>query len=242
MKQIFNTSVGRLEASVDRDSRTLSIYRFNDQNHAVGAAIESWDHVDLLDVLNRQLGLPLSEASRVASEVREHNLALGSLSERLAYMRRERPEGGRLEKAGIPLRFVAVLLDTVIVLFPLAILVGLMTGGAYAESTPGSANAGVAVGGRAIWLLLVVAVAYYVLCEALTGKTLGKKMVGIRVVGDDGKHLSASAAVVRNLLRLIDAFVFYLVGFLFAVQSPHGQRLGDRVAGTVVVRDSTSGY
>jgi uncharacterized RDD family membrane protein YckC len=72
--------------------------------------------------------------------------------------------------------------------------------------------------------------------------TLGKKMVGIRVVREDGEHLTVAAAVVRNVVRLVDALVFYLVGFLFAIVSPRGQRLGDRVAGTVVVRKSQSRY
>jgi uncharacterized RDD family membrane protein YckC len=242
MKQVFNTSVGRIEASVDRSSRTISIYRFNHNDDVVGAAIESWDHVDLRELLNRQFGLPLTEASRVASEVREHNLALGSLGERLEYLRRERPEGGSLEKAGIPLRFVAVLLDTILVFFPLALVVGLLTGGGYAEREAGSAQAGINVGGNAIWWLLALGVGYYVACEALTGMTLGKKMVGIRVVREDGEHLTVAAAVVRNVVRLVDALVFYLVGFLFAIVSPRGQRLGDRVAGTVVVRKSQSRY
>ena len=63
-----------------------------------------------------------------------------------------------------------------------------------------------------------------------------KRMVGIRVVGEDGEHVTFGAAVVRNLLRAIDALFFYLIGFLFAVTSTRGQRLGDRAAHTIVVR------
>jgi uncharacterized RDD family membrane protein YckC len=77
---------------------------------------------------------------------------------------------------------------------------------------------------------------YYVLCEAATGATLGKRMVGIRVVSEDGKGLTFGAAVVRNVLRLVDGFFFYLVGAIFALTSSRGQRLGDRAAHTVVVR------
>jgi uncharacterized RDD family membrane protein YckC len=61
-------------------------------------------------------------------------------------------------------------------------------------------------------------------------------MVGIRVVGEDGEHVTFGAALVRNLLRLVDALFFYLVGFLFALTSTRDQRLGDRAAHTIVVR------
>jgi uncharacterized RDD family membrane protein YckC len=237
MKQVFNTSVGTIEVLVDQASRTISIYRFDDQHRAAAAAIESWDHVDLLDVLNRQAGIPLTEANRIAAMVREQNISLGSLAGWLDESRRARAGWGSLENAGLALRFVAVLLDAVIVFFPLSLLVGLLTGGGYAERGPGYANAGINVGGGKVFLLLLtLGVAYYIVCEAATGATLGKRMVGIRVVDEDGDRVTLGAAVIRNLLRLVDALFFYLVGFLFALTSSRGQRLGDRAAHTIVVR------
>jgi uncharacterized RDD family membrane protein YckC len=236
MKQVFNTSVGTIEVLVDRGSRTISIYRLNDQNRPAAAAIESWDHVDLLDVLNRQAGVPLTEANRIATALREQHMSLGSLADRLDESRRARSGWSSLENAGIALRFVAVLLDAVIVFFPLGIVVGLMTGGGYAERGQGYANAGINVGDNAFWLLLALGLGYYIVCEATTGATLGKRMVGIRVVDEDGDRVTFGAVVVRNLLRLVDALFFYLVGFLFALTSARGQRLGDRAAHTIVVR------
>jgi uncharacterized RDD family membrane protein YckC len=236
MKQVFNTSVGTIEVMVDRDSRTISIYRFDDQHRASAAAIESWDHVDLLEVLNRQAGVPLTEANRIASMVREQHASLGSLADRLGEGRRARAGWSSLENAGIALRFVAVLLDAVMVFFPLAIVVGLLSGGGYADRGPGYANAGINVGGNAFWLLLALGIGYYIVCEAATGATLGKRMVGIRVLDEDGDRVTLGSAVIRNLLRLVDALFFYLVGFLFAVTSSRGQRLGDRAAHTIVVR------
>ena len=111
-----------------------------------------------------------------------------------------------------------------------------MTGGGYHERAGGNATAGVNISGNAVWLLLAVGLGYYIVCEAATGATLGKRLVGIRVVGEDGAHVTLGAAVVRNLLRVIDALFFYLVGFLFALVSARGQRLGDRAAHTIVVR------
>jgi uncharacterized RDD family membrane protein YckC len=141
-----------------------------------------------------------------------------------------------VDKAGIPLRFVAVLLDLLIVLFPLSIVVGLLSGGGYTESGDGYANAGVDVEGSALLALLVFGLGYYIVCEFATGMTLGKRMVGIRVVGEDGEQLTFGSAVVRNVLRLVDCLFFYLFGALFALTSPRGQRLGDRVGHTLVVR------
>jgi uncharacterized RDD family membrane protein YckC len=235
MRQVFNTSVGTVEVMVDRESRMVSIYRFDDQHRAVAAAMESWDHVDLLDVINRQAGVPLTEANRIAAAVREQNMSLGSLAARLAPAKRERGWSS-LENAGIPLRFVAVVLDALIVFLPLSIVVGLMTGGGYRQEFDGQTNVGINVGGSAFWYMLALGVGYYVVCEAATGATLGKRMVGIRVVGEDGEHVSFGAALVRNLLRLVDALFFYFVGFIFALLSTRGQRLGDRAAHTIVVR------
>ena len=224
MKQVFTTSAGTVEILVDRSSRIVSIYRFDSERRAVAAAIESWDHSDLLDVLNRQIGVPPTEADRIATELRHPET--------------ERVSTGwsALENAGIGLRFVAVLLDAVIVFLPLGLALGLMTGGGYAKSGDGYTNAGIDVGGNAFWLLVALGVGYYIVCEAATGATLGKRLVGIQVVGEDGDPLTFGAAVVRNLLRLVDALFFYLVGFLFAAMSSRGQRLGDRAAHTVVVR------
>jgi uncharacterized RDD family membrane protein YckC len=94
----------------------------------------------------------------------------------------------------------------------------------------------VIVGENAFWALLALGLGYYIVCEALVGMTVGKRLVGIRVVAEDGEHAGLGPAVIRNLLRLVDGLFFYLVGAVFALTSPRGQRLGDRAAGTLVVR------
>jgi hypothetical protein len=48
--------------------------------------------------------------------------------------------------------------------------------------------------------LLELGLGYYVVCEALTAMTVGKRIVGIRVVAEDGEYVGLGAAVVRNLL------------------------------------------
>src|SRR6266513_3051718 len=77
-------------------------------------------------------------------------------------------------------------------------------------------------------------------CDALNdGRTPGKRLMGIRVVMDTGHPLSFSAAAVRNLVRIVDMQpVFtYQVGLAFVLFHSQNKRLGDIVAGTVVVRD-----
>src|SRR2546430_2201510 len=95
-----------------------------------------------------------------------------------------------VDLAGLPRRFVAVLLDGLIVFLPVGIVVGLLSGGGYAESGNGYANAGIDIGGQAFWLLLALGIGYYVFFESATGATLGKRMVGIRVVGEDGEQVT----------------------------------------------------
>jgi uncharacterized RDD family membrane protein YckC len=239
VKESFSTSVGRVEVLVDEQSRTVSAYRFDAEGRPAAAAIESWDHTDLADVLIRQTGVPPWEANDIASAV-QARVHLGdpppSVDPAFAHVRRAREERSSMENAGVPLRFVAVLLDAVLVFFPAGIIFGLLAGGGYAETHNGNAYAGINLGGKAFLLFLVLGLGYYVLCEAATGATLGKRMVGIQVVGEGGLHLTFGAAVVRNLLRVIDSLFFYLVGAIFALTSPHGQRLGDRAAHTFVVR------
>ena len=239
MKESFSTSVGRVEVLVDEQSRTVSAYRFDTEGRPVAAAMESWDYTDLANLLIRQAGVPIWEANEIASGVKAR-LEMGdrppSADEALSPFLRARERRNSMENAGVPLRFVAVLLDAVIVFFPAGIVVGLLTSGGYTETGNGYANAGIDVSGKAAWLLLLLGLGYYVFCEAATGRTLGKCMVGIQVIGEDGEHLTFGAAVVRNLLRLVDCLFFYLVGAIFALTSQRGQRLGDRAAHTLVVR------
>ncbi|HEX5580134.1 MAG TPA: stage II sporulation protein M [Gemmatimonadaceae bacterium] len=81
---------------------------------------------------------------------------------------------------------------------------------------------------------------YYVLFEGLRdGQTPGKRMLGLRVVRDGGYALDFAASAARNLVRVVDMqpAIVYGVGLVSAAASPQGKRLGDYVAGTIVVRE-----
>jgi len=138
-----------------------------------------------------------------------------------------------MEYAGVALRFVAVLIDG-LVLIPLLLVLALVFGDRYSTSENGTHTVGVTAGG---WWPLLVILAYYVASETLTGKTIGKRAVGLRVVDASGEPLGLGQAVVRNVLRIVDAILFYLVAPISVWTSSERQRIGDRVANTVVVHD-----
>ncbi|MBI1321093.1 MAG: RDD family protein [Candidatus Hydrogenedens sp.] len=69
------------------------------------------------------------------------------------------------------------------------------------------------------------------------GQTLGKRLLGLRVIDEQGLRLAFSQVVVRNLMRFVDGIpFFYAVGGVAMVLSPRLQRLGDYAANTIVVR------
>ncbi len=85
------------------------------------------------------------------------------------------------------------------------------------------------------WTVAVL-VAYFAVPEVLFGATPGKAWVGLRVCTVQGGRPTAWALVPRNLLRPVDALPFgYLLGGALVLISRSRQRLGDRLAGTVVM-------
>ena len=82
----------------------------------------------------------------------------------------------------------------------------------------------------------LISILYYIVLEATQGATLGKMALGLRVVKIDGSPISWRESIIRNVLRIIDSLFGYLVGAILVWNSPLRQRLGDRAAGTVVVR------
>ena len=82
---------------------------------------------------------------------------------------------------------------------------------------------------------------YFALFEIIwNGQTPGKRKAGIRVIKDSGRPLTPAESIARNLMRIVDWMpVFYAVGILTAVLNKENKRLGDLVAGSLVVRESS---
>ncbi|MCC7000540.1 MAG: stage II sporulation protein M [Gemmatimonadaceae bacterium] len=143
--------------------------------------------------------------------------------------------------AGVGSRVAAAVIDLLIVVvcsFALSLFAARMV-----EGLPSYANVERATG----WALAVVALiqfialwAYYVLFEALAdGRTPGKRLMHLRVVRDGGLSVTFGASAVRNLLRLLDLQpgIAGATGIISMILNREGKRLGDIIAGTLVVRE-----
>jgi len=72
--------------------------------------------------------------------------------------------------------------------------------------------------------------------EGRFGRTPGKWLLGIRVLGTDLRPCGFWRALIRNLLKFVDGFFNFMIGVLVAALTEHWQRVGDLAARTVVVR------
>ena len=91
-----------------------------------------------------------------------------------------------------------------------------------------------------IVVLFLIFSAYFAFFEWIwNGQTPGKRLLKLRVIREDGRPVTFWEAAVRNLLRTFDMMPapFYSVGLISVFLSMSDQRIGDMVAGTVVVRE-----
>ena len=156
----------------------------------------------------------------------------------------ETPEQTSIEfpLAGIGSRFLAVLIDTLIQIAVLIVLGLIFIGLGFSFSVTGfgqSSTAAVWISAILIFVYFLLMYGYFMLFESIwNGQTQGKRLTHIRVIKDSGQPITAIDAVARNLLRLVDQLpIAYGIGVLCAWISPQSKRLGDYVAGTVVVHE-----
>ncbi len=151
------------------------------------------------------------------------------------------PEQVHLEfvLAGIGSRFMAAFLDTLIeaVLYLVFFLIGV--GLLSLTSLFGNHSTWVTAG--LILVFFCIRWGYYALFEIFwKGQTPGKRWVGIRVIKDSGRPINAFEAIARNLIRFVDFLpAFYGVGVVTMLLNARHRRLGDFVAGTLVVHETS---
>jgi len=144
-----------------------------------------------------------------------------------------------LPLAGIGSRFLAMAIDTLIQ-FALYLVAGILfflilgLGASVLWFVP--ATMGPAVG---IFILFAIYWGYFAIFEIVwKGQTPGKRFAGIRVIKESGRPINAFEAIGRNLMRAIDGLPgIYGVGLVCMMLNKQSRRLGDFVAGTVVVHE-----
>jgi membrane protease YdiL (CAAX protease family)/uncharacterized RDD family membrane protein YckC len=129
------------------------------------------------------------------------------------------------EYVGLWRRLLAALIDNLMWFFGVSFLLGGALDGLYQESPDAAAVA--------VFVVLSLWFNYFSFCEWRWGQTVGKNATAIEVRSLDGSGLSFGQASMRNLLRIVDLF---LIGPIMVSTTDRKQRLGDKVAGTVVVR------
>ena len=130
-------------------------------------------------------------------------------------------------------RIIAALIDIVLLLVLLVVL-AVVVGEASVEGGTFS----FALGGAGLALYFALGLLYYLVLEWAIGQTVGKMLVGLRVVRADGGRPSVWAVAVRTVLRVVDWLpLLYLVGFIAMLSTgARPRRLGDLAAGTEIVR------
>jgi uncharacterized RDD family membrane protein YckC len=93
--------------------------------------------------------------------------------------------------------------------------------------------------GLAIFIILVILinVGYFICTEYyMGGQTPGKRIFGLRVIQDNGQSATFLAVIIRNFFRILDVLPsFYFLGVVVMLFSKKDKRIGDMVAGTIVI-------
>lgn len=141
-----------------------------------------------------------------------------------------------LRYAGLWIRFSALLLDGLLICMVCFPITRLVKGVWLMQASDHRWNQGNFIFDPLCLYFLLAIIAYFVLMEGLFGATLGKWLVGIRVVGINGERIGMSKSIIRNALRVVDGLpVLNILGIVLIHTSPYKARFGDRVAKTRVV-------
>jgi uncharacterized RDD family membrane protein YckC len=150
------------------------------------------------------------------------------------------PEGVSLDVvlAGLGSRAAAYLIDLLIQIAVFAVFLF-----AVHLLLNGSETSALVVDGALSLFAFIDFIGYFVVSEMLSsGRSIGKRANGLRVVRNDGGPAGFWASSLRNVVRLVDVIPFptYLVGSVLVLATTHNQRLGDLAGGTVVIRERTA--
>ncbi|MCL4449032.1 MAG: RDD family protein [Actinobacteria bacterium] len=161
------------------------------------------------------------------------------------------PEGMRINftLAGIGSRASAFILDSLIMsavifavfylllLLPVFIAVSSPSSNTSANNTPGLAALAIFV-----VIAFLMMFGYFIFFEVKSsGRTPGKRALGLRVIRTSGQPVTFGASAIRNILRLIDMLpTAYFVGGVCVLATKRNQRLGDMAADTIVIKETVN--
>jgi uncharacterized RDD family membrane protein YckC len=140
--------------------------------------------------------------------------------------------------AGAGSRFLAIAIDTLLQIVGFLVL-ALIAFLALWLRALGFASIATWVAAVLVVLGFLLYYGYFAVFEAMwSGQTPGKRAIGLRVITVSGQPITTFDAILRNLLRIVDQLPgIYAVGVLSIFFTSRNQRLGDLVAGTVVVQE-----
>jgi uncharacterized RDD family membrane protein YckC len=149
----------------------------------------------------------------------------------------------RYELAGIGSRFLAVMID---LLLQIAIVVAIGLVFVFLGSGQGTAGTSAIDRAAQAWGIAIVSLflflvffGWFIIFEAWwSGRTPGKRALGLRVMRDGGFPVDLGSVAIRNLVRIVEFGIgFYAISAISALLSKENKRLGDFAAGTIVVRE-----
>ncbi|MGG1661515.1 RDD family protein [Brevibacillus sp. NRS-1366] len=145
----------------------------------------------------------------------------------------------RFQTAGVGSRAAAQLVDTVILLLVNLTVFTLFSIVVFGENRLfflETENYAIAI---VILFVFVLNFGYFLVLEAFwAGQTVGKKLLGIRVIRDNGQPATFLSSAIRNLFRVVDVLpTGYFLGAMVSIFHPRDKRIGDLVAGTIVVME-----
>ena len=136
--------------------------------------------------------------------------------------------------------FIADIIVLMMLVFPGAIMAGVMDALAYGSSRGYSSSSGV-FSTLFTCVMYILIPCYFVLCSTAWGQTLGKKMLGIKIVRiNDGLPPGLGWSILRYIGMGTESFMFYcligFIGYLWPLWDQRKQALHDKLAGTIVIR------
>ena len=141
--------------------------------------------------------------------------------------------GEKVKYAGFWIRFVAILIDGIVVFIPLVLLLVVLMSLSSMNGPDEDGIIGV------IWYFgsILAILLYFVLMQSSRWQaTVGKRSVGIQVTTTKGGRVSFLRSLGRYLASILSGF-FY-IGYILAGITPRKQALHDFMAGTVVIHGS----